>query len=106
MGTLHARRLRGRIAQASAVPVGGGPMTPLRHAVSTLDSDVQPDSVLFTTAAGRATELGDLTLAEGVARAVVAAGGGFKPRLLGNALGWSGQLAEGQTELDTAKRGP
>jgi hypothetical protein len=75
--------------------------------VLTLDSDLQPDSVLFTTAAGRATELGDLTLAEGVARAAVAAGGGFKPRLLlGNALGWSGQLAEGQTELDTAKRGP
>jgi hypothetical protein len=34
MGTLQARRLRGRIAQASAVPVGGGPMTPLRHGVN------------------------------------------------------------------------
>jgi DNA-binding CsgD family transcriptional regulator len=56
--------------------------------------------VLLNTAAGRATELGDLTLAVRVARAAVAAGGGFKPRLLlGNALLWSGRGTEADTEL-------
>ncbi|MDQ3765097.1 MAG: helix-turn-helix transcriptional regulator, partial [Actinomycetota bacterium] len=72
----------------------------LRRAVLMLDSDLQPDPVLLTDAARRATELGDLTLAIRVARAAVAAGGGFEPRLLlGRALSWSGRGAEADTEL-------
>lgn len=64
-----------------------------------LDSDLPPDSVLLTDAARRATELGDLTLAQRVARAAVAAGGGFEPRLiLVSALGWAGRTAEAETE--------
>jgi DNA-binding NarL/FixJ family response regulator len=99
-GLLHARRLRGRIARALADTGGGRADDTLRRAVLTLDSDLPPDPVLLTDAARRATELGDLALAERIARAAVAAGGGFQPRLLlGNALHWSGRGAEADTEL-------
>jgi DNA-binding CsgD family transcriptional regulator len=100
MGRLHARRLRGRIACALAATDGRRAGDTLRRALLVMDSDLQPDPVLLTNAARRATELGDLALAERVARAAVAAGGGFEPRLLlGNALHWSGRAAEADTEL-------
>jgi hypothetical protein len=100
IGTLHARRLRGRIARALAATGGRRADDTLRRAVLMLDSDLPPDPVLLTDAARRATESGDLTLAERVARAAVAGGGGFKPRLLlGGALGWSGRWAEAEIEL-------
>ncbi|HSZ29501.1 MAG TPA: LuxR C-terminal-related transcriptional regulator, partial [Pseudonocardiaceae bacterium] len=99
IGTLHARRLRGRIAQALADTGGRRADDTLRRAVLMLDSDLPPDPVLLTDAACQATELGELTLALRVARAAVAAGGGFQPRLLlCHALGWSGQGAEIKTE--------
>ncbi len=100
IGTLRARRLRGRIACALAVTGGRRADDTLRRAVLLMDSDLPPDPVLLTDAARRATELGDLGLAVQVARAAVAAGGGFKPRLvLGHALGWSGRGVEADTEL-------
>jgi DNA-binding NarL/FixJ family response regulator len=101
IGTLHARRLRGRIACALAASGGRRADDTLRRAVLMLDSDLPPDPALLADAARRATELGDLTLAARVARAAVAAGDGFEPRLLlCNALLWSGQWAEAaDTEL-------
>jgi DNA-binding NarL/FixJ family response regulator len=100
IGTLHARRLCGRIACALGATGGRRAGDTLRRAVLMLDSDLTPDPVLLTDAARRATELGDLTLAARVARAAVAAGGGSQPRLLlGHALVWSGRWAEGETEL-------
>jgi DNA-binding NarL/FixJ family response regulator len=102
MGTLHARRLCGRIAQALTDTGGRRADDTLRRAVLMLDSDLPPDPMLLTDAARRATELGDLALAVRVARAAVAADGGFKPRLLlGHALAWSGRWAEADTELAT-----
>ncbi|MGQ0719058.1 MAG: LuxR C-terminal-related transcriptional regulator, partial [Pseudonocardiales bacterium] len=99
MGRLHARRLRGRIACALAATDGRRAGDTLRRALLVMDSDLQPDPVLLTDAARRATELGDLALAERVARAAVAAGGGFESRLLlGNALHWS-RRAEADAEL-------
>jgi DNA-binding NarL/FixJ family response regulator len=99
IGTLHARRLRGRIACALGDTGGRRADDTLRRAVLMLDSDLVPDSVLLTDAARRATELGDLRLATRVARAAVAAGGGFEPRLLlDHALGWSGRWAEAEAE--------
>ena len=99
VGTLHARRLCGRIAGALAATGGRRADDTLRRAVLMLDSDLPPDSVLLTNAARRATELGDLALATQVARAAVAAGGGFESRLiLGNALAWSTRWAEADTE--------
>ncbi|MGH3838854.1 MAG: helix-turn-helix transcriptional regulator, partial [Pseudonocardiaceae bacterium] len=100
MGRLHARRLRGRIACALAATGGRRAGDTVRRALLVMDSDLQPDPVLLTDAARRATELGDLALAERVARAAVAAGGGFEPRLLlGNALHWFGRAAEADAEL-------
>jgi DNA-binding NarL/FixJ family response regulator len=107
-GQLHARRLRGRIAQALADTGGRRADDTLRRAVLMLDSDLPPDPVLLTDAARRATELGDLALAVRVARAAVAAGGGFEPLLLlGHALRWSGRWIEsdtGQATLDALAR--
>jgi DNA-binding NarL/FixJ family response regulator len=100
IGKLQARRLRGRIAQALADTGGRRADDTLRRAVLMLDSDLPPDSVLLTGAARHASELGDLVLAVRVARAAVAAGGGFEPRLLlGHALGWAGRGAEAEAEL-------
>lgn len=100
MGWLHARRLRGRIVCALAATGGRRADDTLRRADLMLDSDLPPDFGLFTDAARRATELGDLALAERLARAAVAAGGGFEPRLLlGNALSWSGRGAEADIQL-------
>jgi DNA-binding NarL/FixJ family response regulator len=102
IGRLHARRLRGRIAQALADTGGRRADDTLRRTVLMLDSDLQPDAVVLTDAARRASELGDLTLAIRLARAAVAAGGGFEPRLLlCHALGWSGQWAESEAETET-----
>lgn len=100
IGTLHARRLRGRIARVLTATGGRRADDTLRRAVLTLDSDLAPDPVLLTDAARRATELGDLALTERVARASVAAGGGFEPRLiLGNALAWSDRGAEARHRI-------
>ncbi|HVE96635.1 MAG TPA: LuxR C-terminal-related transcriptional regulator [Pseudonocardiaceae bacterium] len=100
MGRLRARRLRGRIARALATTGARRADDTLRRAMLALDSDLEPDSVLLTHAASRATELGNLALAGQIARAAVAAGGGFESRLLlGNALTWSGRGAEADTEL-------
>jgi DNA-binding NarL/FixJ family response regulator len=100
VGQLRARRLRGRIAVALAATSDQQADDVLRRAVLTLDSDLPPDPVLLTHAAHRATNLGDLALAQRVARAAVTAGGGFTPRLiLGNALSWSGRGPEADAEL-------
>ncbi|HEX6401753.1 MAG TPA: LuxR C-terminal-related transcriptional regulator [Pseudonocardiaceae bacterium] len=100
MGRLQARRLRGRIADALAATGGRRADDALRRAVLMLDSDLPPDSELLTEAARRATELGELALTEQLARAAVAAGGGFEPRLLlDNALHWSGRGVEADSEL-------
>jgi DNA-binding NarL/FixJ family response regulator len=102
IGTLHARRLCGRLASALAATGGRRAGDTLRRALLAMESDLPPDPELLTKAAHRATELGDLALAEKLARAAIAAGGGFEPRLLlGNALHWSGpaRAAEAETEL-------
>jgi DNA-binding NarL/FixJ family response regulator len=105
-GTLHARRVRARIGRALADTGGRRAGDTLRRALLTVESDLPPDPVLLTAAARKATELGDLVLAERVARAAIAAGGGFQPRLLlGNALHWAGRAEEAATELaDLAAR--
>ncbi|MGQ0776757.1 MAG: LuxR C-terminal-related transcriptional regulator [Pseudonocardiales bacterium] len=100
LGTLRARRLRGLIARALAATGGRRTGDTLCRAVLTLDSDLPADPVLFTDAARHATELGDLMLALRLARAAVAAGGGFESRrLLAEALAWAGRGAEADTEL-------
>lgn len=94
-GALYAQRLRRRIADALSATGGRRADDALRRAVLLLDSGAQPEVPLLTDAARRAVEVGDLALATRIARAAVSAGGGFEPRLLlGNALGWTGRMAE------------
>ena len=76
LGRLHASRVRGRLASALAATGGRRAGDTLRRALLTLESDLPLDPVLLTDAAGRATELGDLPLAERLARAAVSAGAG------------------------------
>lgn len=100
MGTLRARRLLGRIAEALAHTGGRRAEDTLRRAVFALDSDLEPDPRLLAAAAGSAIQLLDLLLAERLARAAVAAGGGFGARLtLANALSWLSRGAESDREL-------
>ncbi|MDT0467168.1 helix-turn-helix transcriptional regulator [Streptomyces gibsoniae] len=82
LGTLRARRLRGRMATALAGhPEHHGDNT-LRRAVLAVDSDLPPDPVLFTEAAAHAALLMDMALVERLARGAVAAGAGFEAQLL------------------------
>lgn len=82
LGTLRARRLRGRMATALADhPRHHGDNT-LRRAMLAVDSDLPPDPALFTEAAAHAARLMDMPLVERLARAAVAAGAGFTAQLL------------------------
>jgi DNA-binding NarL/FixJ family response regulator len=100
MGQLRARRLRRRIAQALADTGARRAGDTLRRAVLAVDSDLPPDPHLFTAAARCAVQLGDLPLAERLARAAVAAGGGVDSRLtLAYALSWQSRGGEAEAEL-------
>lgn len=99
-GQLRARRLRGAIATALAGTGARRAEDTLRRAVLTLDSDLKPDPQLLTAAAGSAVQLLNLPLAERLARAAVAAGGGFEPQLtLSNALSWLSRGDESDHEM-------
>ncbi|GAA1240709.1 LuxR C-terminal-related transcriptional regulator [Pseudonocardia aurantiaca] len=98
-GVLRARRLRGRIAEALA-GAGGAQAEVLRRGVLAMESDLTPDPDLLTVAARTAAGRADARLAERLARAAIAAGGGFAPRLtlasviVGHAGGADEELAE------------
>ncbi|GAA3200010.1 LuxR C-terminal-related transcriptional regulator [Dactylosporangium siamense] len=82
IGTVRARRLRGAVAAALAAAGTRRPDDALQLATLALDSDYEPGPTLLTAAARRAAELADRGLAGRVARAAVAAGGGFEAQLL------------------------
>ena len=83
MGTLRARRLRGRVAQTlDTAP------DPIPRAVLTLDSDLAPDPALFLQAAEAATRMYDLPLAERLARAAAATGDPVARLVHAAALSW------------------
>ncbi|HET7351577.1 MAG TPA: LuxR C-terminal-related transcriptional regulator [Marmoricola sp.] len=83
MGTVRARRLRGRVAQTlDAEP------DPIPRAVLTLDSDLPPDPALFLRAAEAATRLFDLPLAERLARAAATTGDPMARLVHAAALSW------------------
>ncbi|HXT45224.1 MAG TPA: AAA family ATPase [Pseudonocardiaceae bacterium] len=75
VGMLHARRVRGRIGQALADTGGRRAGDTLRRALLTVESDLRPDPALLTAAVRKATELGDLVLAERSPRAAVSSRG-------------------------------
>ncbi|MER7170930.1 LuxR C-terminal-related transcriptional regulator [Streptomyces mesophilus] len=105
LGTLRGRRLRGTLARAlepgstvarAIQPPGTAradsssgtyswdePTAPrLRRALLRLDSDLPPDPTLSLRSAQQAALLADMPLAERLARAALAAGGGFPAQLV------------------------
>jgi DNA-binding NarL/FixJ family response regulator len=97
-GALRARRLRGRITTALADDPAID--DPIRLATLMQDSDLTPDPDVLASGARRALELADCGLAETLARASIAAGGRFEPRLdLSMALSWMQRGAEADEEL-------
>lgn len=80
-GRLRARRLRGEVAGALARTGARRSDDMLRQAVLAVDSDLPPDAELLGAAGQRALDLGDCALAERLAAAAIAAGGGFASRM-------------------------
>lgn len=78
-GLVRARRVRARLATALAATGARRSRDTLRRAVLSLDSDLPPDARLLTRAAHHAAALHAGALTERLARAAVAAGGGFEP---------------------------
>ncbi len=102
MGTLRARRLRGRVALTLDVAPD-----PIPKAVLTLDSDLSPDPVLFLQAAEAATRMYDLPLAERLARAAAAAGDPTARVVHAAALSWLSRGEEAEAILsDLAASAP
>jgi DNA-binding CsgD family transcriptional regulator len=94
MGTLRARRLRGRVAQTlDAAP------DPIPRAVLTLDSDLAPEPALFLRAAEAATRMYDLPLAERLARSAAATGDPVTRLVHAAALSWLSRGEEAEAIL-------
>jgi hypothetical protein len=91
MGTLRARRLRGRLA----VTLASRP-DPIPRAVLTLDSDLPADPALFLEAAEAATRMYDLPLAERLARAVAATGAPVARLVHAATLSWLSRGGEAE----------
>lgn len=100
IGLLRARRLRGHLVTALTDTGARRGDDVLRKAFLLLDSDLKQDPQLLTAAARSASELGDLPLAERLARAAVEGGGGFDSRLqLAYTLTWLDRGANADHEL-------
>ncbi len=102
MGTLRARRLRGRVALTLDVTPD-----PIPRAVLMLDSDLPPDTALFLKAAQAATRMYDLPLAERLARAAAASGDPTSRLVHAAALSWLSRGEEAESILgDLAESTP
>jgi len=94
MGTLRARRLRGRVAR-TLDPAAD----PIPRAVLTLDSDLAPEPALFLRAAEAATRMYDLPLAERLASAAAATGDPLARLVHAASLSWLSRGEEAETIL-------
>jgi DNA-binding NarL/FixJ family response regulator len=80
-GSLHLRRLRGRIVTELARKPTADPRDLVRRAALTIESDVTPDAELLIAASEAAMQLLDLRLSEVLAERAVAAGGGPEAKI-------------------------
>ncbi|MCF6745916.1 helix-turn-helix transcriptional regulator [Blastococcus sp. KM273128] len=94
MGTVRARRLRGRVAQTLDAA-----RDPIPRAVLALDSDLPPDHSLFLRAAEAAIRVYDLPLAERLARGAAAAGDPAARLVHAAALSWLSRGEEAEAIL-------
>ena len=89
MGTVRARRLRARLVEAlrDDTDITGV----LRRALLMVDADIAGDPVLLTQGAEIAAKLSDGALVQRLARAAVAAGGGYRAQsVLAFTVAWAG----------------
>src|SRR5882757_6727522 len=97
--TLRARRIRGLLARALAGTGATRPSDVLRRGVLLLDAE-HPDPEVLTSAAAHATTLGDMPLAERLARAAITSGAGVEATsILGMVLGWQGEALAAEQVL-------
>ncbi|MGE2729371.1 LuxR C-terminal-related transcriptional regulator [Mycolicibacterium vaccae] len=95
------RRLRGRIVgELASSERRGEVQTVVRRAALSLDSDIPPDADLLLDAARAAAGMLDLSLAQRLSEAAIAAGAGLQARLIqACALSWSGNGYEAESLL-------
>lgn len=101
------RRLRGLVATHLATATDSKDIRDVvQRATLSIESDLTPDVGLLVEAADGAVWLGDLPLADRLARAAIDAGAGPEPSLVrAHALSWLGRGAEAETVLsDVAAR--
>ena len=99
MGSVRAKRLRGILA--TALSTNSGDEELVRIAVLLRESDLAPDPKVLTAAAQQSLARQDPLLAQPLARAAVAAGGGFDAQLV---LAYSQTLMPGPVNPDHAFR--
>ncbi len=98
--SLRLQRLRGRIADELAQRKSTDPRNLLRRAALTIESDLPPDPALLFDATSAALQLGDLRLAEDLARHAESAGGGAPARLVqAMAITWQERGADAEAIL-------
>lgn len=98
--SLRLRRLRGRIATELARRGDTDPRALLRRAALTLESDLTPDAELLAAAALAAMQLGDLRLAETLAKHAADAGGGLQAKIVqAMAITWQQRGTEAEAVL-------
>ena len=97
MGSVRARRIRGVLASALATRPNDDDL--IRSAVLLLDSDLPPDAGILTAAAQQALARQDPLLSQPLARAAIAAGGGFDAQVV---LAYSQTLMPGPENPDLA----
>jgi DNA-binding CsgD family transcriptional regulator len=107
--SLRMRRLRARIATELARKGSTDPRDVVRRAVLTIESDLAPDAELLTAAASAAMQLGDLRLAESLAKHA-AAGGSLPAKMIqAMAITWQERGTDAEAilaELARETRGP
>jgi len=106
LGDGGARRLRSRLLEPARRRARDHPSDRLRLAVLALDSDDPLPADRTVAAAGEALRLGDLPLAERLARSALQSTGSLDARLLlGHALAWQGRGRDADKVLSAVDPG-
>lgn len=102
MGTMRAKRLRGRLAQAmGAPPAGTAAPDPIRVGVLWMDSDLTDNAEVLYRAAAEAFRRLDMVLSERLADAAIRVGAGMEARVLrARALALIGRAQDAEEVLN------
>lgn len=102
MGTMRAKRMRGRIAQSmGAPPTGAAAPDPVRLGVLWMDSDLPDNPEVLYRAAAEAFRRLDMALSERLADAAITVGAGMEARVLrARALALVGRAQDAEQVLN------